>query len=751
MARRGSFGRRRRGGSTNLSALVASLLREQRQAEDRAIFDAYNSGGLYKGKPVTDERIVAYMEGRRDSFGSSGKDDPLWDEWNNRIIQTKFSIGEQKIGLAFKQGRVGAGAVAAFYRDQLGKIPRNSAFYRTVAGRAADWAKSAASAARGAARGRATKGLRAKLNGQLESQQKYLALEAALTAYARRQGIISGSQELSDADATALQGMFDAGIYSGKDRITLLDFRQAAKDHYVALGGEINTRLALGQQAVEARNKRSRFLDETLVRLNAIDDRAKYEMAREVLIDKVGAANGDPYAIRAAYDAYAKSLKGIHEVATAAGAENANDPEFIGGLVNEFNAVTTGKNTGATVADIYDMDDEVGNGKELAEDVGLLNDDLDKLERGTAYFGQTEPGGKLGVVDWPIGTGTNPLGLDDSLQPSISNVNGERRIVYLKGEAVSASAIVDLNTGQAVDPTTLSAEALRAGLSNGSLEIETGGQIGFVFTNPVSGVVKYGVKDPATGQMFFTDENPWTSAAINAGTGGLTVFGTGLVERPDGRSVPDLASVFNPNKPVNIDTADPLLSDTTVAPKDLLSLVEGGALGVGFTDEQVASYQARLQRQESQRLSNLSNRDLGLTDRLGVGQADVTRGGGGDLAKSIQSTIAGISSITPTIQTLFGSPPGGRDRLFEPPPAPTPPAPAPALTGATLGGAAINPLAGAAAGAAIGATNPISGGAAAGAAIGSGSGQVSGGAIGGALIGAGGSQPKDDDRDDRLL
>ena len=187
---RGQFGRRKRGNATNLTALIASLLREQRQAEDRAIFDAYQNGGKFQGKLVDDARILAYMKGRRDGFST---DDPLYDEWNNRLIQTRFSIGEQKIGLAFKQGRASAGAVAAFYRGQLKSIPRNSAFYREVAGRAADWAKSAAGAARGRARGRASAGTRAKLNAQLEKQQSYLALERALTAYARRRPATSAA------------------------------------------------------------------------------------------------------------------------------------------------------------------------------------------------------------------------------------------------------------------------------------------------------------------------------------------------------------------------------------------------------------------------------------------------------------------------------------------------------------------------------------------------------------------------------
>jgi hypothetical protein len=228
---------------------------------------------------------------------------------------------------------------------------------------------------------------------------------------------------------------------------------------------------------------------------------------------------------------------------------------------------------------------------------------------------------------------------------------------------VSASAIIDNDTQQAVDPASLSAEALRAGLASGQYSVEPGGNVGYVFTNPVTGAVKYGVKDPATGNMYFTDTNPWTSTTINTGNG-LTVFGTSLVER-GGKQVVDPNGVMG--KPVNIDTADPLMSDSTVAPKDLLTLTESGAV-TGLTDEKLARYQARLQRAEAKRLTEISNRDRGLADMAGTGRDEITTGGGGDLRVDVLNSV---KSITPTVQSLFGSP-SQKEADFTPPPAPTP-------------------------------------------------------------------------------
>ena len=618
-------------------------MREQKSAEDRAVFDAYQNGGLYKGQKVTDSFILKYIENRRNGFDTQ---DPLYDEWNNRLIQTKFSIGEQKIGLAFKQGKVGAGAVAAFYRKQLKDIPKDSAFYRDVAGRAADWAKSAVGAARGRARGRATSGLRKQLNQALLDQQGYLQLEAALTEYARREGIISGTQELSEADATALTEMFERGITANGKAITLVSFRSAAKLHFKALGKEVQLQIALGNQGITARNKRQKFLNETLLGLNAVDDRAKYELARESLIESLNAAGDDPYAAADAYKAYAEQLKTIHAQAVKAGGDNTNSGDFLGGLVNEFNLVTTGKGTGKTVADLWDMDDLLGNSAQQGESIVRMQNDINLLETGQAYYGQSEPGGPLKVTLWPTGAGTNPLGLDDSLQPSIAKVEGQTRIAYLKGAAVTASVIIDAN-GDAVDPALLSAEALRAGLNDGSLTIEQGGILGYEYTNPITKDRKYGVRDLVTGVMLFTDENPWTTDPLNTGNG-LTVFGTSLVKRGD-RMVPDLTNLLR--GPLNINTANPFLSDATLSPKDLQMLAASGALNL--PDDQLAQYRARLEREQKSRTLTMESRDRGYEsgEQPGIAIAGAMMGGSvGGIADAIRQ---GIDAIRQANQSLM--------------------------------------------------------------------------------------------------
>src|ERR1035437_2711660 len=161
---RGTFGHIPGGGSgTNLTSMIKSLRDQQTAAQDKAIFDAYQNGGTYMGKPVTDVTIIAYITGRQNMYT---KDDPLYSQWGDTLFQTKFSIGEQTIQLAYKQGKVSAGAVAAFYNQQMKSIPKDSQFGRTVMERAATWAKSAGAAARSGGKAAVRSAVDARLGPQ---------------------------------------------------------------------------------------------------------------------------------------------------------------------------------------------------------------------------------------------------------------------------------------------------------------------------------------------------------------------------------------------------------------------------------------------------------------------------------------------------------------------------------------------------------------------------------------------------------
>lgn len=569
MARRGRFGRRPRS-TGNLTALVASLYREQRQAEDRTMFDAYENGGLVDGKPVDDARMRAYIATRRDSMG---QDDPLWDEWNNRLIQLDFKIGEDKITLAFQQGNVGAGAVAAYYRKQLSSIPRDSAFYREVASRAAQWAKAAGGAARGAARSRLSSALGSKADAAARTQLNYFALEDIIRQAAVRAGILAGNQELTDADATRLRDFLAAGVQGPKGLITFEDWQRATVEHYKSFDSLIAINEQLNRGTKDLKKQKTKFFNEVLVRVNTIDDRAAYEEARDAFIEATRDAQGDPNAILAAAADYAKTLQTIHDNAAIPGRDNANDPEFLGGLKNEIEAVTTGKPSGYTVADLQSNEGEgvrSADGDETAAYIAETTANAKMLDSGQAYYGQAEFGGKLGVVPYAPGAALDPFGrkgLGPDTQQAVLNINGKPVPVMLKGQEITAVGLVDpggnavstvIVNGANVDVDSLSPQQINDLLARG-FGLTDGQPVGYVFTQ--GGKTTYGVIQP-DGSLSFSLSNPFVGPVGRDGT--TLVVGTAY--NPNGDVVPTMPPTFDTGGGM------PVYVDDSVSPASLRDL-----------------------------------------------------------------------------------------------------------------------------------------------------------------------------------
>jgi hypothetical protein len=104
--------------------------------EDQNYIDAWKNGGEVDGKPVNDARLLAHFKARRDSLS---KDDPLWDEWDNRLTQYTFAIEESKMSLKWDQKKVSESQMSAFYARWAHKATKNSEFRRTLESSAARW------------------------------------------------------------------------------------------------------------------------------------------------------------------------------------------------------------------------------------------------------------------------------------------------------------------------------------------------------------------------------------------------------------------------------------------------------------------------------------------------------------------------------------------------------------------------------------------------------------------------------------
>ena len=690
MARRGRFFRRRTG--SNLTALIASLMREQRQAEDRAIFDAYRNGGLFKGQRVNDTAIIAYITSRRDSISA---DDPVYDQWNNILIQTKFSIGEQKIGLAFKEGRASAGDVAAFYRDQLKNLTPDSDFYRDVAGRAAEWAKAAAASARASAGSPLRKRIEAAEKGAAAVIAGFQSIDGILERAAREAGVIAGNQTLVDANASALFALIDRGVIGADGTpITYSEWQNAAVSSWKAQGNVIDLRKQAGASYIELQNQREKFMSNYLVQLNAADDRQKYEAARETWLTTIAESQGDPQAIIDANSKYAKTLTTIRDEAVRG--TDQNDPDFIGGLASEINAVTGKEPTGPTVSDIYGasfVGEPGGAGgfatgsdaQDTYEASIRAQADADALASGAAYLGQAEPGGPLQVIPYPAGAAQDPFGrngLDQSTQPSIEEINGKKRIVLLQGEPVRAAAYID-SEGRPVSPD----KATQQAILDGSISLNTKDApiIGYTFSGP-TGKITYGVFQP-NGAMLFTDENPFAGGGMIAGDGQSFVLTDAVVSGDN--FVPNTTGLI---KPVSLNPgageieASLLATGTPVSSADMLRFIDTGSLS-GVTEEDVQAIRAK------------SERDIAgaATQRRRKFGEDTTRPYNpvSALPPVLQTGLLSVlDTVRSGVQQTFGKNLSGSpdERLVAPPSAPTAPPPVSAsLAPASLAPASLAP------------------------------------------------------------
>ena len=684
-----------------MTALVAQLYREQQAAQDRVMFDAWQNGGAVDGKPVTDSRLRSYIAGRRDGFS---KDDPLYDDWNNRLTQIDFKIGEDKIQLAFQQGKVSAGAVASFYKGQLDKIPKDSAFYRDVAGRAAQWGKAAGSAARGGARRR----LSSHVDGKIAATDKQLANAAAINDIVQRAavraGLINDGEPVTQADASRLQDLFNAGIVGPKGTtVTFNDWRNSVMAAYKTFDAKIALNEQLNRGTKTLKEDKAKYFQQYVLGTNAVDDRAKYEAARDIWLEATQDANGDPRAVLDANKKYADALGKIMKDAAAQTGNNANPDEFIGGLQNEINAVSEGKYTGPGVVDYYkrsdagDFDNTVGQGddtKSSADSFVAATDDAKALGDGTAYYGQDEYGGKMGVIHYQPGSEMDPFGkhgLGPDSQPAIVNINGKPTQVVLKGKPVQSFGLTtadgtSVQQVNGVPVENLSPQQIANLVQSGQYSIADGdGQtVGYVFNN--AGKTTYGYIDPASGDMKFTDANPFTGA-FRPTDGGFSLI-VGTTENGAG-DVTNVAPTLTGQNGTLSQSGDSMIVDPTISPKDLRNL------SLNSTDGQAGADLAAIadkRQSDAKAEADYMNRAKGNAPT----EANPFAAFGGNSVNEIVRSLLNVSNeiATPKVDSPpdinLGAPGSFRPQPSTAPPAiktKAPPAPPPTPPPALGGGA----------------------------------------------------------------
>lgn len=139
MSRSGRFGRAPRTAPSYTSTIIA-IAREAQQQRDSNIMDAWQKGGTFEGKKVTDALVLKYW---KDRAGGVSKDDPLHDTYQNAVTNLDYTIHESKMTAAYALGKKSDGEMVSFYLGWAKKIPKDSEFYRVLQRDAGQYMRSA--------------------------------------------------------------------------------------------------------------------------------------------------------------------------------------------------------------------------------------------------------------------------------------------------------------------------------------------------------------------------------------------------------------------------------------------------------------------------------------------------------------------------------------------------------------------------------------------------------------------------------
>src|SRR5882672_10083678 len=128
MSRTGNFGRAPRT-ATSLTNTIIAIAREYQQQRDTNIMNAWEKGGTFEGKKVTDKLVLAHWKERMNGVSP---DDPLHDTYKNAVEQLDYTIAESKMTAAYALKKKSDGQMVSFYLGWAKKVPKDSEFYRVL-------------------------------------------------------------------------------------------------------------------------------------------------------------------------------------------------------------------------------------------------------------------------------------------------------------------------------------------------------------------------------------------------------------------------------------------------------------------------------------------------------------------------------------------------------------------------------------------------------------------------------------------
>jgi hypothetical protein len=215
MARSGSFGRLPRT-APDLSSTIVAMLREYENMRESNITDAWQNGGEFEGKKVTDDMLLDFYKKKLADVSS---DDPLYDHYRNTLAQYTFAIENSKMELKYAQKKVGDGAMVAFYKSWANKLPTDSEAYRQRMKLAAGYADHASASGRASASAAKVKAYTAQRDAIIRHDEAAYDIVTGAIINLAKQGLPyqildTNTQDLTDLrfdqnDSTHLMQLFD--------------------------------------------------------------------------------------------------------------------------------------------------------------------------------------------------------------------------------------------------------------------------------------------------------------------------------------------------------------------------------------------------------------------------------------------------------------------------------------------------------------------------------------------------------------
>jgi hypothetical protein len=473
MARRGRFGRLPRS-APDLTSTIVAILREYQSQRDTNIQDAWEKGGTFEGKKVTDEMILQHWKDRRNEVS---RDDPLWDSYNQSVNNLTFGISNSKQELGYAQKKINDTQMAAFYTQWAGHYPQNSEAWRRMMNLAAQYSERAKAAS--SSGGHASRESNYQ-NNVFKAQSKGIAFDTVtniLTEMARTTGILNDDKEtLSDTrayedDSGRLLQLIDTfntakTIPDGKGGlIDMVKYRKGLTE-YIRKNGDpnfdgdfsyqgwlgmrqgkasaLNTWLRLAQQTghkgdiTKVTKQLASFAGDSL-RIGLIDEQKSYEEYRHAWNAVLSDPNSSPIEKKQATDLYTQQLEGLKNRATG---ERGGDPmvgsSFEGHLNNELialsgqpiNAPTPWDDTRGAIA-AAKPDPKDSDAFQTAQSVNALNADVPLLFDGQHAMVLVDASGKFALAGGGVETKVVPLNMLPDNTAFIAGVHGPGSVTLI--------------------------------------------------------------------------------------------------------------------------------------------------------------------------------------------------------------------------------------------------------------------------------------------------------------------------------